>query len=655
MIRARYAVMLARTKLRSRRGALLATIAISSTLFAVLISGVIIFTAAEKSTVALVKAVNNNQYLVEVQPVIPGGAVAGYDPSHLTAENIKTAREYELNHYKTLKEKCTRLRLTCVEPDPNDSLLKPDVFADPNTPTDLRYQLNTSSSLLAEFEKSQLIKYSKTAKNSLGNLKEKASLYGGSGYYALGKYPLPSIPNQLLITNGKENFSDASLKSGDMSSYGYAINAVNNSMYEVRDLSLVNRYITYKDTSNLKGIPVIITTKEAATLFGKHKGIGDEPKHDQDRRVWLEKIRQELSGYTYQTCYRNQTEQTMLAKIQRDYADIKLHKDDKNYSKPSLIYEHPSTACGEITVKHDTRTQTEKDTENKKINTQKKLGEFKEPSHKVLTYQIVGFIDLRPYDEFHKSASSYLKNLLSYQTDLTSAIIPLQLFDKLPNELKPNIESPRSGNPEYLSALESLSPRVVAFSSVTKARDFMDNETCPSSETKCKKLYTAAPHGSNYLILDEVGKLFNKLMTYATPTVIAFSIFIIWLMISRLMSDSRKETAVYRAMGARRLDVAAIYLVYALIVGFIISIVSFIIAIFVSFTIDLSNKNHLTSIAHTSFGLGSSSDTLFTLFDLSSPLLGLIFITIPAVCILASIQPLLRNVLRPPIEDLRTE
>ncbi|PID31518.1 hypothetical protein CR983_00655 [Candidatus Saccharibacteria bacterium] len=654
MIRPRYAIKLARTKLKSKRGALYTTVVISSLLFGVLVAAIILFTGAEKSTITLVKAANNNQYLVKVQPVIPGGAVAGIDATNLSLDDIKIIRAYETNHYAALKEKYTKLGLTYTNPDPTDSLLTPDAFAKPGTPSDLRYRLNFSSSLMAGFEEERLIAYAKSAKNTYRDLKPTAGKYGGTGYYTVGKSVLPQIPNQLLIFDGRENLSDNQLKQGDMSSYGYSTNAVHNSMYEMQDQQLLTRYITNPNTNDLKGIPVIITAQEAANLFGKDKGIGAQPEDDQAKKAWLSEIKEQLTGHTYQTCYRNQTEQTMLNKIQQDYADIEAHKNDKNYIKPSLLYDYPSTPCGDITIKSDTRTKEEKDAEKNRIESQKKLGTYEAPSHEILTYQIVGFIVAEPYDGTTKDVSSYIKNLLSYQTDLMSAIIPLQMYDALPSDLKPAASTlPTDG--DYLAAAESLSPRVVAFSSIEQARNFMTNETCPSSDVSCKKLYTADPYGSNYLILDEVGKYFGKFMLYALPIVTTLAALIVWFMMSRVMVDNRKETAVYRAMGARRYDISAVYLTYTVAIGFMIATAALLLGVAIAYIIDRIYGAQLASTASLAFGIGNTEKSSLTLFDASSPLILFIYAAIIVLCVLAVIQPLVRNVLRPPIRDIRSE
>lgn len=371
MIRAAYAIKLARTKLRARRGMLFSSVAISSLLFAIVVALIIIFTGAQKSAVTFIEKANNDKYFVQVQPVMPQSSIPGIDPTHLTLDNIKEVRAYEADYYANLKTKYKSLGLDYRDPSADDSLLTPDSFSPPGTPPELRYRLNFKSPLMTEFEQKKFIAYAATAKNTITDLQQVAHQYGGTGFYKSASYPVGSIPTQLLIQDGKENFSATDMKSGDMTGYGYFTNAIYNSMYGFQDDRLLSRYITPISTKDLKGIPVVVSAQEAVSLFGAPKGISKEPSADSEKPAWFRSVQQKLTGTTYQTCYRNSAEQTLLQKIQQDYADMQNHKSDKGYIKPSLLYAYPATPCGEITVQSDTRTKAEKDSESKQIAAQK--------------------------------------------------------------------------------------------------------------------------------------------------------------------------------------------------------------------------------------------------------------------------------------------
>ena len=206
----------------------------------------------------------------------------------------------------------------------------------------------------------------------------------------------------------------------------------------------------------------------------------------------------------------------------------------------------------------------------------------------------------------------------------------------------------------YASVNDEFATHVLEFSAVDKARAFLDNETCPSFSTSCEKKFTASHYGSNYLILDEIGRLFNRIAGIAFPSALGLAAIIIWFTISRIMADNRKETAVYRAMGAKRRDVTAIYVVYVLLVAMRISVVSIAIGIAAAFAIDYFYGKTLTDTAVIAFGIADDAP-VFNLFNLQSPLLLYVVVSIFVISIIASIQPLIRNVIRSPIHDIRDE
>ena len=548
------------------------------------------------------------------------------------------------------------MNITYEKPNPADSLLIPDSLADSSKPAELRYRINFSSPLFTEFEKKQLMQYTSTANNTIDHLETVAKPYGGEGYYSSGVSSIPGAPFQSLILDNKELFSGEQNQANsnpDLSIYGYATNAVRNSSYQLEDDALLKRYITKKDDS-LKGIPVVISTQEAAKLFGKKFGIEEEPPTDEKQKTeWLNQLKNKLTSQTYQTCYRNQPEQLMLAKIQQDYAEAELNKDNKNYVKPNISYNYPKTPCGDIVVSSDTRTADEKKIEAEQIKDQKLLGTYQEPKHRLITYEIVGLYEADKTNSAAVSTSDYIKSLLSYHADLMSALVPSQLYNQAVSQQNLNDIFDTNHDAAYAAAIEKISPRVIAFPSIDDAKKFISNETCPSSQISCDKLFRSSVYGSNYLLLDDLGKRFNDVIQTAIPSVSALAIVIIWLVISRIMSESRRETATYRAMGALRSEIAAIYATYAMLLSAIIMALSLAVGLFAAYVIDKIYGGALSQAASSVFG--GDTQITFNLFAVDSSSLSnilLIMGLILSVCLASSVYPIIRNVNRQPAKDL---
>ena len=521
-------------------------------------------------------------------------------------------------------------------------------------PEEQRVTVNFSSPVISDFNDQQFEKYAKTANNKLTNLKEIGSKYDAAGYYIVDKISgLPQIPALRLIQNDKEDFGNSNPKADDMTTYGYYTNAIYNSNYTFTDQQLLRRYMLATDASHLNGIPVVVSVQEAVSLFGKKLNLEAEPADTNQKSTWLKNVQEKLNGYTYQVCYRNSTEQTLIKKIQQDYIETKANEINKNYQKPSLIYDYPKQACGNITVKSDTRTTTEKKSDDSNEANQKKLGTYIAPKHKLLTFQIVGIKYAQPQTDYKKNASEYIKNLLASHDSSSALDIPIQLYNSLPEKLKfDDIQQQEASSTAVRLMRDEFTPRVLEFSSVAKARAFLDNEACPELNDKCNKQFAANPYGSNYLILDEIGKLFNQIASVALPTILGLAIIIIWFTVSRIIAENRKETAIYRAMGAKRRDIACIYIIYVAIVALRIAIVSLILGIAAAFAIANTYGKNLTGTAATAFGVIGSAPQ-FSIFSLESPMLIIVIGSIFIVSLIASIQPLLRNVRRNPVQDIR--
>jgi len=656
VIRFRHALKLARTKLQSKRLLLVISIVISSILFAVLIAAIIIFTGAENSAVNFVTKANDGVYRVEVNPVIPANVY--YYDRPLSIETIRHIRAIEKQYYSQLAAKYKAAGLK-YDASTEVSALSPSAYSPASLPAEQRFDITMDSPVIAYDQALKFAAYAKTAKNKLSDLQLVGAKYGATRYSSAGVITAQAIPNMMLIKNGKEDFTDTEHKSGDSTSFGYSTNSIHNGTYQLQDEALIQRYLLPPSVvGETKGIPVVVTSQEVASLFGKEKSIGPEPQASKEKAAWLQSIQAKFAGYTYQACYRNTPELAKIQQIQRDYADIINNKDTKGYVQPSLQYNLPTTGCGDITVKQDTRSLSEKKAAAQLIVDQKKLGTYIEPQHKTLTFQIVGIMNARHFSNYTANIQSYLQNLLAADNLTFSAFVPQQMYDKIPASLKFLDESsgPSSAYSQYSDGrvANGLTTHVLDFKTVNQARAFIDNETCPGYDSNCKKLFTSNPYGSNYLILDEIGQMFSRFMLYALPAVLGLAAVIIWFTMVRVMAENRKETAVYRAMGAKRQDIVAIYVTYGMIIALRVAIAASILGIGSAYVVDYVYGSQLTDIATASFGT-ITSGMRFSLFDLTSPYLLLVIASIFVVSLLAILQPLIRSVRRSPIEDMRSE
>jgi len=98
----------------------------------------------------------------------------------------------------------------------------------------------------------------------------------------------------------------------------------------------------------------------------------------------------------------------------------------------------------------------------------------------------------------------------------------------------------------------------------------------------------------------------------------------------------------------------AIYLTYGMIIALRIALFSLTLGVAAAFMVHAIYSPQLTDIAVASFG--TITDGLqFNLFDITSPYMYFVLLSIFAVSFVAILQPLVRSVRRSPINDMRNE
>lgn len=657
MIRPRYALQLARTKLQSKKGVLIASVVVSSILFGALIAAVIVFSGVQKSAIRFVESANNNHYLVAVKPSIPHNVSGFYDDnsSAISLDTVRAIKAFQKQYYADERAK---YKAAGVEYDTSleVSALKPSLFVDKSLPEEQRVMVDWASPVTNAMLEQKFIEYAKTAQNKFSDIQRIGAQYGATDYYSQSYTLLPSLPALRLVQNGKEDFAAESVNEPQILTADK--NAIHNGAYSFSDDALLGRNLLATDTKNLKGIPVVPTAQEVASLFGKEIGVSTEPKAESQKLPWLKSVQEKAKGFVYQACYRNATEQALLDKIQNDYVEMKAHEGNIDYQKPSLIYNYPESACGDITIQSDTRTAVEKQIAAKTEANQKKLGTYVASAHRLLTFQIVGLTYAQAFVYSPTNATDFVKGLLSGSNFTspasTTASIPTQMYETLPASMRFDDLTQSAQGPYIALKSDDFKDRIVAFNTIDEARRFVSDVGCPSSSTNCSKLFYNDPYGSNYLLLDEIGKVFLSIMSVAFPILLGLALVIIWFTVSRIMAENRKETAIYRAMGAKRSDITAIYTTYIILVAFRIALLSLILGISAAYVINMLYAPSITATASSMFGIIDNAPH-FSMFDLSSPLLWLTVGLIFVVSLVASIQPLVRNVLRPPVQDMRSE
>ena len=648
---------LASAKLRSKRLLLLSTIVVSGILFAALFAAIIVFSGITRSINDYTDTALGGKYLVKSTPVIPQSV---YGPSRIdpSADLVNELTTMQTNYIAAQKALAAQLKIP-FDQSTIPPILVPNPFANKSLPESSRQMINFDSPVYQQYAQELQQNYAKVAKNKLSDLKNVASRYGAIGYYQ-NTQANTSLLTMTYLKDGKEDLSWLSQTgpaNSDASIYGYITSSVRNSSYTFIDDSLVQRFILSANDQrkNSTAIPVIITTKEATDLFGAQLHIAPEPSGAAQQVAWMKVLQDKINGLTYSACYRNQADGTALTQAAQTLTNIEANKNNKSYILPSLIYNLPTTPCGDLTVKSDTRTDAEKNQAMQQDALHKALGIYQTPVHQLIRFQIVGVMPVTSQTDTATTLPTFLSGLLGAQYGL-GAIIPAKMYDALPVSAQyKDILQGDSTSIHNTDVLQKAGIReaIVAFDSIDKARSFINTEGCSPANSNCDKLYTLEPYGANYLLMNTFKSTAASILQYAFTGVVGVAIVIIWFMMSRVIADSRRETAVFRAIGAKRRDIVCVYMFYSLGVALRILLFSIIIGTMVAFTAQYTFGNTATNYARASYGaINQVTDFSFIGFD---PLLLYLALGIIIVCVIASLPSLVRNVRRNPIADMREE
>ena len=336
-----------------------------------------------------------------------------------------------------------------------------------------------------------------------------------------------------------------------------------------------------------------------------------------------------------------------------------LGEDDAT-QKPAVTYSLPSDICTPVTVKEDNRTSLQKATEVKTEEYQKAAGIYSKPVTELFTFQVVGIMPASSM----MSASlddlpSLVDSLLSSQYQ-SNAFIPNQLYDKLPEAnqhrdiLQSSVDSFGYSSEKFIKA--GVVPAIVAFSSANEAKTFIDTHTCQGYDSdSCKKLWSSQVYGPvNYLLIDDISDRISRVARLVLPIAVVIAVIIVSFTMARVIIDSRHETAVFRALGAKRKDIIHVYLTYSVLVALLVALCSLVIGFATALIAQGMYRNDIADYAKVAYGVFNEPDT-FTLIGIDCIQVSLTILVILVVGVIAVIPSLLRNVRRNPIRDMREE
>ncbi|MFC7486756.1 ABC transporter permease [Knoellia sp. CPCC 206453] len=672
MIGLRDAATLARTKVRSKRIRLLITTIVSGLLFGLIGGGVLLFDGTAGSVDRFAEQNLGGRYLVQGTPVLPSEQI------YPNPTDPGVHKEIETLHAAYIAErKAAAKRYDIPDYDPKSEVqpIVDDPYGDPSIPADQRRIVNTESVAWKRREAAAIEKIQRNSKSTPEKYAADSRAAGATDTYQ------PQSLQALGLTylkDGREDLTGAAqadLGSKDGSQGPAGDSSIASSNFTIMDDDLVAAFIAEPNAARAtpKGIPILVPIDDVVATLGKSLSVTKRPKDSSGQVAWYRNVRAKANGVTFTACYRNQAERDRVEEARSTAAEIAANKNTRGFDKPKLVLELPTTACGPVTVASDTRTAREKErAENQRafdamasstVAAQTTPQEV--PKAELLTFQIVGVLPTG------QSGSGGLESLVSSIVGTTygyGSIIPSGLLEKLPTALRHSqvLSHKPAATPESIMMFGPMGPEaayISSFPTVDQAKKFIANYSCGEGGgflgggdyySECGMPFSVGTYGTSYLVVDDIGREARPFLIGILGALFGVATIIIWAMMGRVIADSRRETAVFRAIGAKRGDIIKIYLLYSLWVALRIALFAAVLAGVIVLVIETLFSRRATDAAQLAYGV-FNGDATFHFFGTPSWLFWAILGGILAMSLVAITPPLMRNIRRNPIRDMRDE
>lgn len=457
-----------------------------------------------------------------------------------------------------------------------------------------------------------------------------------------------------LMKDGKEHLAAMTADEQRMQSGGYGYGANTETSLSVVAQELATPFIISTNFDASKNqVPVIVSYGQAEKALGLE--ALPQSASPAERMSRLREVREKIGTIESSFCYRNTASQSLVsdAITQKEY--IEKYKNTKEYVKPTVIYELPGAeTCGEVKVVADTRTAQQKADQAKKDAFDKVFNGKLDPVQQKIAIKVVGVSPSYESSMAMSGVSGAVSMLLGSFLSSSGWAIPDTMLASLPKDsVVKELITKSSVTPDYMYGYASPKMHIIELASDTEARAFMEKNNCITDCDKAGASYTF-PYGGSGVTIAEARRILDSVLLWIVIIISIIAAFILAGTIGRTIAEGRRETAIFRAIGARRMDISLTYTIYTLMLAVRIMIFAAIAALVVAVALQVWIGQEVTLGAQYAFGTTDYSKT-FSFVSLTSPYLLVVAAAIIGTSLLAMSLPLLRNVRRNPIRDMRDD
>ncbi len=635
MIGLRDAVILAATKLRTRRIRLAITLIVSGLLFSALVAVSLVGRGMVASIQSFAKDGFAQRFLVSVQ--LPFHVEYLNDPQFVN--RVKQAYQAQL------VQEAAKAKQLGLPFDPKTAV-KP-YYEDPSNPSAVP-QLSPSDPLVQRVLSQQApARPTQTAVTAL------ASKYHASATYTSEPLGLNGPDDQSVgltaVVNGREVKAARDLTSptndGSLSTIGQSLQSITDGLLKPFTLDGANLNLGADGS-----VPVVAPIDAAEHLLDLAPLPANASAQIKLNR--LAEVRRRILNYPLALCYRNAAELDRRQQAEQYLADKQTHAGDKDWTPPPLIYAEPAQPCQPTVVQSDTRTADEKATATAQAQFDAAFRPMDPPMTRTVPLRIVGVTPTSNQSVLQQTSLQSLAQSFFTSTLGTGWFASASAVAQQPL-LAGTINTP-------LAAAMEGSTVYVEFSNRAQQSQFLASHTCNSHEAvevvacAAQQRYVMSQYGNPlatlYDALPELWRWFRIIML----VVAGLSAVVMMGTIGKIIADSRRETSVFRALGARRFDIAQIYMLYAAMLASLAYGVALVVGSALAWYIHQTYQGNLSAQAALAYN-SRDLHKIFSLWRLNLLDLAAIYAFCLIVGVVAASLPLLTNMRRNPINDMREE
>jgi hypothetical protein len=298
----------------------------------------------------------------------------------------------------------------------------------------------------------------------------------------------------------------------------------------------------------------------------------------QEKIAGYRELIREFSGKVLTYCYRNLAAQSQLDAVLRYN---KMVSDDKDKTTNPLTtpncagFDQAQLKKLEIIV--DEPAITPEGTEP--------LFPQPEPrpaDTRLVRFKIVGFVPTGQYNQSVSVFEAIFTSVNSWPGSMPF-LVPAKVAAAEPLFSEPSVYGDGTS-----FAAGGLGQFYFDFATREQQKKFINEASCQGDECTSGKKPTVIPFGSVKVVMEDIIGAFTVGALWAVGAIAVIAGVLIMLVISKVIADSIKEIAVFRALGAKRLDIAQIYITYGLMLASNALFIALIIAVGVAIIVSLN-------------------------------------------------------------------